>query len=201
LALYQGGVVFQGGAMEIVLHSAPGSNSSDRVEWVLRYKEIPYEKIYSQDIRLNPYGYVPLLVVNGSAIAESMAIAEFLEEIFPQKPLFPDKALDRALVREICEYVNSTIHQPQNRTVLKFFIPDIADDARKQLRGEWIFHCLNKLESRLWKHSAFAVGDTFTLADIFVASIYRKAISHGAGSLPVYDSYIMGLSGITGYDA
>ncbi len=64
----------------------------------------------------------------------------------------------------------------------------------------WMSHCLNKLKSRLWKRSSFAVGDSFTLADIFVTSIYRKAISHGVEKIQQYDSYVRALSDVAGYD-
>lgn len=186
--------------MDIVLHSSSGSNSSERVEWVLRYKGIPYTKIDSLDLGLSPYGYVPSLFVDGTVLAESMAIAEYLEETFPQEPLFPKNAFDRALVREVCEYVNSTIHQPQSRSVMSFFDLGLEAAAEKKLRGEWIVCCLRKLRTRLWRQSAFAVGEDFTIADIFVASIYRKALSHGVEALPEYDRYMEKLSEVTGFD-
>lgn len=186
--------------MDIVLYSAHGSNSSERVEWMLQYKGISYLKVVQQDEMINPYGYVPSLSVNGTILAESMAIAEYLEEVFPENPLLPDKAFDRALVREICEYVNSTIHQPQNRSVLQFLKPELSGVAKHKLRGEWIVSGLNKLKPRLWKRSSFAVGDSFSLADIFVTTIYRKALSHGADRLQEYDSFVNSLVGIAGYD-
>ncbi|WP_310618505.1 hypothetical protein [Flexibacterium corallicola] len=50
---------------------------------------------------------------------------------------------------------------------------------KKDLRARWCSQTLPKLKSLLWKESKFAVGHAFTLADIFVAVIYRKARSHG----------------------
>ncbi len=81
--------------MEVSLYSAKGSNSAERVEWVLNFKVIDYERIeISSDelattyLDINPFGYVPSLRVDGSIFSESMAIVEYLEERFPYPGLF-----------------------------------------------------------------------------------------------------------------
>ncbi|CAG8998651.1 MAG: hypothetical protein CENE_00606 [Candidatus Celerinatantimonas neptuna] len=183
--------------MDLSLYSAQGSNSSERVEWALNFKCIPYSRIEvshqeltSSYLNINPYGYVPCIDIDGRLIAESMAIIECIEELFPEKRLLGHSVFQRAQVREICEYVNSSIHAPQNRTVLKAIRPDLNDATKRKLRGEWIERCLEKLQQRLWKESHFAVGAAFSLADIFVASIYKKAIWHGADELALYDGHL-----------
>lgn len=75
--------------MDIILYSAQGSNSSERVEWTLKYKAIAYarvevtgEQLTSTYLQINPLGYVPALSVNGLVLTESMAIIECMEELF-----------------------------------------------------------------------------------------------------------------------
>ncbi|WP_428240169.1 glutathione S-transferase family protein [Gynuella sp.] len=183
--------------MELKLYSAVGSNSSERVEWALNYKSIPYQRIevsnkalVSSYLHINPFGYVPCLAVAGHMISESMAIIECIEELFPQQSLLGNSVFQRAAAREICEYVNSSIHAPQNRTVLKTFNPDLPEQAKRELRGQWISECLSKLKQKLCKDSPFAIGEDFTIADIFVATIYKKALQHGSPDNDFYDEHL-----------
>ncbi|TCT43646.1 glutathione S-transferase [Vibrio crassostreae] len=184
--------------MEVSLYSAKGSNSAERVEWVLNFKGIDYERIeISSDelattyLDINPFGYVPSLRVDGSIFSESMAIVEYLEERFPYPGLFGKSLIEKTHIRRVCEYVNSSIHSPQNRTVLRFMRPELDETSKRELRGVWIMRCLEKLSASICRESGFAVGKDFSVADIFVASIYKKALQHGCTRNSFYDKHLM----------
>ena len=184
--------------MEVSLYSAKGSNSAERVEWVLNFKGIDYERIeISSDelattyLDINPFGYVPSLRVDGSILSESMAIVEYLEERFPYPGLFGKSLNEKTHIRRVCEYVNSSIHSPQNRTVLRFMRPELDETSKRELRGVWIMRCLEKLSASICRESGFAVGKDFSVADIFVASIYKKALQHGCTRNSFYDKHLM----------
>ncbi|WP_045392112.1 glutathione S-transferase family protein [Vibrio rotiferianus] len=184
--------------MEVSLYSAKGSNSAERVEWVLNFKGIDYERIeISSDelattyLDINPFGYVPSLSVDGSIFSESMAIVEYLEERFPYPGLFGKSLNEKTHIRRVCEYVNSSIHSPQNRTVLRFMRPELDETSKRELRGVWIMRCLEKLSASICRESGFAVGKDFSVADIFVASIYKKALQHGCTINSFYDKHLM----------
>lgn len=186
--------------MEVSLYSAKGSNSSERVEWVLNFKGIHYDRIeVSSDeltttyLDINPFGYVPALRVDGSVFSESMAIIEYLEERFPHPGLFGDNLNDKTHIRRVCEYVNSSIHSPQNRTVLRFMRPELDETSKRELRGDWIMSCLAKLSTSICCESGFAVGSSFSVADIFVASIYKKALQHGCARNDFYDNHLLNI--------
>lgn len=156
--------------MEVSLCSAKGSNSSERVEWVLNFKGIHYERIeISSDelattyLNIKPFGYVPSLRVDGSMFSESMAIIEYLEERFPYPGLFGKSLNEKTHIRRVCEYVNSSIHSPQNRTVLRFMRPELDETSKRELRGGWIMRCLEKLSVSICRESGFAVGKDFNL--------------------------------------
>ncbi|MGD1458105.1 glutathione S-transferase family protein [Vibrio harveyi] len=184
--------------MEVLLYSAKGSNSAERVEWVLNFKGIDYERIeISSDelattyLDINPFGYVPSLRVDGSIFSESMAIVEYLEERFPYPGLFGKSLNEKTHIRRVCEYVNSSIHSPQSRTVLRFMRPELDETSKRELRGVWIMRCLEKLSASICRESGFAVGKDFSVADIFVASIYKKALQHGCTRNSFYDKHLM----------
>ncbi|MGI2938130.1 glutathione S-transferase family protein [Vibrio diabolicus] len=184
--------------MEVLLYSAQGSNSSERVEWVLNFKRIPYKRVeVSSDeltttyLDINPFGYVPSLSVDGSVFSESMAIIEYLEERFSNPTLLGKSLNEKTHIRRVCEYVNSSIHSPQNRTVLRFMRPELNETSKRELRGDWIMQCLEKLSASICHESGFAVGNGFSLADIFVASIYKKALQHGCVEHEFYNQHLL----------
>ncbi|WP_068310908.1 glutathione S-transferase family protein [Polycladidibacter hongkongensis] len=183
--------------MVLKLYSAEGSNCSERVEWVLVYKGLKWERIevtaedlagpYQQNI--NPFGFVPMLDHDGFRLAESIAIIEYLEELHPNPAVLGNTITERARIREICSFVSTTIHSPQNRSVLTFFRPELETQDKKRLRAAWIAKTLGTLEPMLWQHSGFCQGSNFSLADIFVATIYKKLVQHGGDPLPAYEEH------------
>lgn len=186
--------------MELILYSAKGSNSAQRVEWALKYKKIPHRVHLNDSISFGAYGYVPAISIDGAIFSESMAILELLEEAFPEFPLLPKIEQERTRVREVCEYVNSTIHPAQNRTILNFLRPEITEADKKSLRAKWIEVCLQKVKSRLFCDSGFALGKEFTLADIFIAVIYQKGLSHGMSKDNYYENHWVSMREIDGHE-
>lgn len=57
---------------------------------------------------LNPLGYVPVLVdLNGSVLADSSAIVEYLDEAYPDRKMYPDDLLGRAEARRLMFWFDS----------------------------------------------------------------------------------------------
>jgi glutathione S-transferase len=84
--------------------------------WVLmKQAGIPFEEVkvrfdsfeadsqFKQTIaKLNPVAKVPVLVDGELVVWDSLAIAEYLAETFPEKKLWPSAAADRARARSVC---------------------------------------------------------------------------------------------------
>lgn len=90
------------------LYSRAISPFSARVRISIAAKGLPVRIIDGPDVasdmfgRLNPMRRVPVLVLDdGTAIPESDAIVEYLEDVFPEQPLRPADPLARAHVRAI----------------------------------------------------------------------------------------------------
>jgi glutathione S-transferase len=54
-------------------------------------------------LKLNPNGLVPTLVHDGNVIIESGVINEYVDEVFPDKPLRPSDSVARARMRVFCK--------------------------------------------------------------------------------------------------
>ncbi len=180
------------------LYIAEGANCCERVRWALTYKGLPHELVDVDQPNdagrlapISPFGRVPILEWQGQVLSESMAMLELLEELQPEPALSYTDPWLRARVREACEAVNASIHPVQNSGVIRRLRPDWDKAAMRLYRCKWIAENLERLQPRLWRESAYAVGDRFTLADILVAVMARKAISLGlaAGVLPAFDRH------------
>lgn len=69
----------------------------------------------------NPQGLVPTLVLDdGTALGQSGAIIDYLEERFPEPPLLPAGPKARAYVRQLCQIVGCDIHPLNNLRILKY---------------------------------------------------------------------------------
>ena len=77
-------------------------------------------------------GHVPALIHNGVAFAESVAIIDYLDRRWPEKPLFPGAIpILRARTIQICEVVNSGIQPYQNLKVAE----RLRENARLESRA------------------------------------------------------------------
>lgn len=133
---------------------------------------------------INPHGLVPLLVDDGSAIAQSMAIVEYLDETHPAPPLMPLNAVDRAWVRGLAQAVACDIHPVQNLRILKYLRAHFgADDA---FINEWCRHWIatgfDGIEAVLAsdpRTGRFCYGDAPGFADIFLIPQTVNAVNFG----------------------
>jgi len=122
---------------------------------------------------LNPLGLVPVLDTGNATLAQSPAIAEYLEEQYPEPALLPPDPLDRARVREMMHSVGCEIHPLQNLGVLMYVKESYSlDDAAIQAWGrKWIDRGFSALEILARERSSdgqFSYGDSLTLADVWL---------------------------------
>jgi glutathione S-transferase len=67
----------------------------------------PGSKFKTEALRLNPTGRVPVLIDAGLAVWDTLAIAEYLAERFPDKHLWPADMRARARARSVCAEMHS----------------------------------------------------------------------------------------------
>ena len=117
---------------------------------------------------VNPQGLTPALDLgDGTVLAQSLAILEWLEETRPEPPILPRAALDRALVRRMAGIIACDIHPLNNMRVQRALeAMDVAAPRRAKWTERWIVDGFNTLEPMIAKYGAgFCFGDTPTIAD------------------------------------
>ena len=122
----------------------------------------------SQDegfLALSPMGKVPFLELDGGVtISESQVICEYLEDAYPQKPLYPRDPLARAKVRELVTVLDLHVELVARRLYREaFFGGKVSDDAKQAVEKE-LGKGLRAL-ARLAKFDPFIAGKDLTLAD------------------------------------
>lgn len=168
------------------------SSSSYRVRIALHHKQIAFEAVpvsiragehmSPAHLRRNPFGQVPVLEIHHQGaslhLAQSIAIIEYLEERFPRFPLLPADPVARCRVRELAEIVNSGTQPLQNLPLLVHLENDLGVDSTAWARRH-IRRGLEALEARATVTAgAFLVGDTPTMADVFLVPQMFNALSY-----------------------
>ena len=120
---------------------------------------------------INPQGRVPSLEDDGAVLVQSMAIMEYLDEIYPDPPLLPVAAKGRARVRGIANIIACDIHPLNNLAILNYIKAEFgADtDAVNGWYRHWVKQGFDGIESILAgspETGTFCHGDVLGLADI-----------------------------------
>jgi maleylpyruvate isomerase len=128
----------------------------------------------------NPAGLVPVWrEADGFTLAQSLAIIDYLDEVYPDPPLLPNDPRQKALCREIAYTIACDIHPIGNLRVLEKLAADYGagDAARAAWKRHWIGTGtgFGAIEARLAAIAGrHAVGDQITLADIcLVPQVYN----------------------------
>jgi glutathione S-transferase len=111
-----------------------------------------------------PMGKVPFLELDGATLAESQVICEYLEDAFPQRPLYPRDPLERARVRELIAFLELHVELVARRLYGQVFFGQPADEALKQAVEKDLAKGLRALRTR-GKFAPFIAGSELTLAD------------------------------------
>ena len=123
-------------------------------------------------LAISPYGKVPVLKHDDKVIYESAVINEYLEEVFPEPPLMPKGAVDRAFVRIWIDYCNSQ-SMTANRSLLK-----MQDSSEQKVLREKLAENLLFIENEgLAKTSGsgpFWFGSSVSLVDITFFPLFQR---------------------------
>ncbi|HSW23432.1 MAG TPA: glutathione S-transferase family protein [Burkholderiaceae bacterium] len=165
--------------------------------WVLmRHFGIPFDEVmvrfdgfeanskFKQRIeQVAPTGRVPVLVDDGLAVWDTLAIAEYLAERWPQHALWPRDARDRARARSLCAEMHAGFSAlrsacPQN---LEASLPEIGRRVLQEQAG--VRSDLQRLQT-MWREALQASGGPFLFGAFGIADAYFAPV---AGRIRTYE--------------
>ena len=173
------------------LYSYWRSSAAYRVRIALNLKNLHYETIpvhllwdggeqYGARFRgINPQQMVPALAHGHRLMQQSMAIIEYLDETWPDPPLLPAVARDRARARALAEVIACDMHPLNNLRVMKYFerIWSVPQPERDDWTRHWIREGFAALEVMLAEHPStgtYCDGELPGLADCcLVPQVYN----------------------------
>lgn len=164
---------------KLILFNYFRSSTSYRVRIALHLKglDFEYRPIHllkaehrsPEYLRINPQGEVPALQDGDLVISQSLPILEYLDEKYPELPLYPKDLGRRALVRQFCENINAYMHPVCNLKILQYLETEHGYDL--SMKEKWIAHWqgpgFQALEKLAEQHAGkYCFGDQITAADL-----------------------------------
>ncbi len=130
---------------------------------------------------VNAQSLVPSLEHEGAVLTQSLAILEYLDERFPQRPLLPVDLVARAEQRALAYAAACEIHPIQNLRVRRYLASELNldDESIDNWVRHWIDLGLQAIESRA-PASGFLGGLAPMFADLVVVPQVFNAVRFGA---------------------
>ncbi|MFO1319426.1 MAG: glutathione S-transferase [Burkholderiales bacterium] len=156
--------------MTLQLCGFAASNYYNKVKIALLEKGVPFEEVnvytpVGPEHRPDtPMGKVPFLRTPAGPLAESQVIVEYLEDAFPEKPLYPRDVFARAKTREIVAIMEINVELVMRRLYGAAFFGGQASDALKaEVEPVLRRGCLAL--ARVASFDGFIDGGAFSVAD------------------------------------
>ena len=166
----------------------------------------PESKFKTELARISPAGRVPVLVDGDLAVWDTLAIAEYVAERFPEKKLWPQDAKARARARSVCAEMHSGFgalrsHFPMN---IEAALPEVGArllaeqagvrDDLARLVGMW--SALLEASGGPMLFGSFGIADAFFAPVVMRLNTYRPPVP---GLIAAYLQRVTALPGVSAW--
>ena len=155
------------------LYGFPVSNYYNMVKLTLLEKGFEFEEVITRPsqeedyLSKSPMGKIPCLEVKEGPLSETSVIFDFLEDLSSDVPLYPEKAYQRAKVRELSKSIELYLELVTRQLLGAVFFGAPADaqlNAKVNVELDKGVAALN----RILIFSPFAAGEQMTYADFML---------------------------------
>jgi glutathione S-transferase len=168
---------FAPGACSFVPHTMlEASGEAFEPVMVKIHKRENYDAPFKQ---INPRSQVPVLVHGDEVITQIVAIASYLDALFPQMNFLPQEPLARARVLEVLAWMNNTVHPTFTHVFMPFkYSDDPAVQADLKVHNAGLYRGLmDELQTLVKKADAagqpWLGGQSFGPLDAYALTLTR----------------------------
>ena len=134
-------------------------------------------------LKVNPTGRVPVLVDEGFAVWDSLAIAEYLAEKFPERALWPRDPHARARARSVCAEMHSgfTALRTHCGMNIEAALPEVGRRVwaeQAEVRSD-VGRIVQMWSGLLAEHKGPMLFGEFGIADAFYAPVCMRFRTYG----------------------
>jgi len=150
----------------------------------LRFDAFTPESAFKTELaRHTPAGRVPVLVDDGFAVWDTLAIAEYLAEKYPALQLWPADARARARARSVCAEMHSGFSALRSAFGMNIeaSLPEVGQrvlQEQPQVRTD-VDRIVQIWSELLGKHGGPLLFGGFGIADAFFAPVVTRFVTYG----------------------
>jgi glutathione S-transferase len=145
-------------------------------------------------LALNPNGQVPVLVADGKALNQIVAICDFLDRSYPKAGLLPSEPWARAQALSQLAWMNNTVHPTFTRVFrsAEFAESEAAQADVKKMAQARYRKLLERIQGWVAGAKTYWFGERITPHDAYAFTLLRWGGYAGIDpkSLPAYLAYV-----------
>jgi len=175
-------------------------------EVMVRFDGFDAQSQFKQTLKdINPVGKVPVLVDGDIVVWDTLAIAEYVAEKFPEKKLWPTAVADRARARSICAEMHSGFIGIRSACPMNIdaYLPEIGAVAMrdKEVLRQDLKRIDSLFSSLLKQHKGPMLFGEFSIPDAYFAPVVMRIKTYALPVSAETQAYIDRLCAMPGVKA